>query len=227
MKLGIATITYNEKIGLQRLIESIDYNYVDIHFIEDGKFPNHVGKYDYSDDGTHEIINNDKILFEVIAEDESIKRQRYLTLCEEHNIDALIILDSDEYVDREHTDWPKFRLEISKVIWEQEGAPYIQNVYSLDNFNFGAIQERPRLWIYPSQMEYVNGSHKVFKNKFHNFNLDPNGRQYAVPRKKKWFSFRFLNDNSFRIKMRRKAHDEYTNWLIQHEDDIKKGRIKK
>ncbi len=160
-----------------------------------------------------------------MAADESIKRQRYLQLCADHDIDALIILDSDEYVDKKNTDWPAFRNEISETITEQSSAPYVHNVFSLDEFFYGTIKERPRLWVYPSQMEYLYGLHYRFKNKYHNYDIDKVG-MYAVGRKLKQFSFRFVNDHTYRPKMRRVQHDEYQNWLIQHEIEINK-RLKK
>jgi hypothetical protein len=229
MRLGIGTITYNDRVGLERLIESIDYDYVDKHFIIDGKFPNQNGKFDYSNDGTAGFLlgcyhrTNGKVLSELLVSDESVKRQRYLTLCAEHDIDALIILDSDEYVDKQNTNWPKFRNEISEAITEQSNSDYIHNVYSLDENYYGTIKERPRLWIYPSQMEYMNGLHFAFKNKYHNFGLDMKskvkGRMYAL---KKQFSFRFINDNRHRPKMRRVEHDTYQNWLVPHEIELSK-----
>lgn len=194
-RIAIGTITYNDHDGLKKLLETT-YGHVQYHFIIDGKFPNYPGRNDFSNDGTPELIweyqrkKQYPIYYVRLAADEYSKRQRYLELCDEYRIEALLIIDTDEYVS-DKTIWELFYKELE----EYYNATY--NVFGIV-IDLGNDNEKPRLWIRPYEMTYVNGSHKIFKSKFHDEFLDIDGCMYMQTNKIKQLSF--VQDQSFRSK---------------------------
>lgn len=165
MKLAVATIYYNARLELERLYESLKLNEIDspdYWFVGDGRFDLNESKSDYSNDGSREYIQSlkDKTKTEVITYDfigtEHGKRNYYLDLCREYKIDALIIIDSDEYL---HViDWTKLRETIPKL---NQKVNY-QTVWS--NFTKVTWGWYPRLWLRPYEIEYWN-AHCLFKNR--------------------------------------------------------------
>jgi hypothetical protein len=97
MKIAAGIIFYNDGISLKRCLDSIADN-IDIIFAIDGKFPNFPNdKPLTSTDGSIDVVKSypNALLVHYIAP-EFNKRQHYLELCKEHNIDILLIIDSDE-----------------------------------------------------------------------------------------------------------------------------------
>lgn len=232
VRVAIGTITYNDREGLYRLIKSLDGN-ADIHFIIDGKYPNFPGDSEYSNDGTLEMLETfqrtaeaygdsrntvdryHKIHVSLLAAPEHQKRQKYVELCERYAVDALIILDSDEYVDNDNTNWRELRDGIDLAIALQSFEENKWNVHNVQGF-WGCIQQCPRLWIHPFQMQYVNESHKTFKNKYHDQYLNRYGSMYAVPQVLD-YHFRFIQDSSYRTKERIEQSKKYYEWLNNFE----------
>jgi hypothetical protein len=163
LKLAVATIYYNDVRGLERLASSI-CDYVDYWIVIDGKFDLLDSKEDYSTDGSREYLGEIETGTEIIQRDfvgtEHDKRNQYLKVCAEYDIDALLIIDSDEYV--LNADWNKFRESIPTLNQNNN----LQCVYA----NFSFLQNKgnygwyPRLWLRPSEMEYHN-AHCIFRNK--------------------------------------------------------------
>jgi hypothetical protein len=220
-RIAIATITYDDAFGLDKLIQSTKRK-VKLHIIIGGKFPNHPGIINYAQPWTEEmeetwqVINRYreqgyKIHYEIQDIDEYSKRMMCLWIAELNNIDALLILDSDEYIDSKRTNWNQFYKDVADHIWDDNNVFGIIGYWGVDN-------EKPRLWMRPSEMTYVNGSHKIFKNKHHNNFLDRDGCMEMNPIKIK--SLSFIQDSSYRTKQRQKDHDEYYKWLIKHEASI-------
>jgi hypothetical protein len=216
-KLAIGTITHNDKAGLDKLIQSIR-SHVFMHFVVTGKFPNHPGEHDTDLDTDillqNSIGNGYHPWVEFCPEDEYLKRQRVLELCRQFKIDALLILDSDEYVDSKRTDWNQFYNDVS----EQLDNP--QNVFGIIGY-WGIDNEKPRLWVRPYEMTYVSGSHRIFKNIHHDNFLDTEGCMQMNPIKIK--SLAFIQDSSYRTQQRKKDHDVYRDWLVKHEERIKQN----
>ena len=123
MKLAIATIYWNSRQGLKRLLKSIPPNTLDYFIAIDGMFafysaqnykrynfdlsdPSHVPNYN-SLDGSTELLQshfkdtNTKLILEQSAQPmtQVQKRNRYLEICDKQQVDIthLIIVDSDEF----------------------------------------------------------------------------------------------------------------------------------
>lgn len=222
-KVAIGTIVYDDDFGVDRLIQSIN-GYVDYHFIIEGRFPNHPESPNYDIHSLEKVIARNKIKGRGMTDivhvgmDASEFEMRMIILkwCEVYNVDALVVLDSDEYIDCSLTNWKKFYEDISWLKYHHDS-----NVYGIIGY-WGTDNEKPRLWINPSEMTYVDGSHKIFKNKNYDEYLDQDG--CMMMSKRKITTIRFIQDYSYRSKERRDAHDEYHRWLAKHEGKIEEDR---
>jgi hypothetical protein len=225
-KVAIATIVHDDDFGIMRLIDSA-YGHIDWHIIVEGKFPNHPGEYDFIEGFTEKLIeryqqNKYRIFLMRMAVNEFTKRMAYLSAAENLGIDALLILDSDEYIDCSLTNWKKFNEDIDWLKHHHDS-----NVYGITGYYIGGVgteHEKPRLWINPSEMTYLDGSHKLFKNKNHDNFLDQDGCMRMSTRKIS--SLRFIHDPTYRTTERRQDHDEYNRWLAGHEGNISDKRNK-
>lgn len=217
-KIAVATLTYDDAIGLDRLYKSI-IDKIDFHIIIRTRFP--------EQPSTVERDYDTEIIIEYFKEteprpiiiDQSVDqfteyeaRNQYLKIAERLKVDALLILDSDEYVDCGITNWKKFYEDVAYLKYNHDS-----NVYGIVGY-WGTEHEKPRLWINPEEMTYYNNSHKLFKNKNHDNFLDQDG--CMMMSKRKITTLRFIHDSSYRTEMRRQAHDQYKRWLDKYEGDI-------
>jgi hypothetical protein len=153
MKIACGYCYYNDvesiKRGLPTFADKVDYI-----FAIDGKFSLRNGP-DYSDDGSTEYLQSFKnVIIERFVGMEHDKRQKYIDLAVKNNVDVLIIIDSDEYVDS--ADWDLFRENLSKIINSE------QNIHGVNFFTDGNITQYPRIWIRPHQIKYWN-AHCLFE----------------------------------------------------------------
>ena len=153
MKIAIGYCYYNDLKSIQRGIPTF-VNEVDFVFAVDGKFSFRSGS-DYSDDGSTEYLSQFKnIIIRKFVGMEHDKRQQYIEMCKEHDIDVLIIIDSDEYVSQ--ADWDLFKKNLELILSSD------QNIHGVNFFTDGNITQYPRVWIRPHQIKYWN-AHCLFE----------------------------------------------------------------
>src|SRR5215211_543963 len=179
MKIALATIFYQCKDELQRLVDSFPPNVIDTWLTVDGPFrynldmnPSLSHK---SDDGSLMVITNSASKFNAnviinykSGATEFDKRNTYLENCEKlGNIDVIIIVDSDEmFVYTEGVKpieaWQRFikNIELEMIQHPHHnvyGIPYVQGDSPSDTY-------KPRIWANPAKMRYINGSHYMYAN---------------------------------------------------------------
>lgn len=153
MKIAIGYCYYNDLKSIQRGIPTF-VNEVDFVFAVDGKFSFRSGS-DYSDDGSTEYLSQFKnVIIRKFVGMEHDKRQQYIEMCKEHDIDVLIIIDSDEYVSQ--ADWDLFKKNLELILSSE------QNIHGINFFTDGNITQYPRVWIRPHQIKYWN-AHCLFE----------------------------------------------------------------
>ena len=243
-KIGIATIFYNNYAELDRLIKSIPNKVVDTWICVDGPFRYNLDKYPdlslKSNDGSLELINdsaskfidNIKILYRGGAS-EFDKRNAYLETCDKYrqrNLDVLLIIDSDEYSiyppDRKPErcwDILKQDLELEKIKNTNER----HNVYGIRWIEAGDVDTyKPRIWFYPYEMRYINGSHYHYANTYREKDtIDQFRKQrlsYQQPALKifKYGGVALTQDNKLRTDEYLKRRDEYQKYLNRYEELI-------
>ena len=178
IKIALATIFYNNKAELQRLVDSIPDKVVDSWITVDGPFrynldmnPDLSHK---SNDGSFTVITksaykfNDAIYVNYkTGATEFDKRNTYLENCSKlGNIDVLIIVDSDEFfiyppgITPLHA-WQRFRKDMEILLIQNQH----HNVYGIPVLRDSPSDTyKPRIWVNPAKMRYTNGSHYHYAN---------------------------------------------------------------
>jgi hypothetical protein len=181
-KIAIATIFYNNRAELQRLVDSIPSKVVDYWITIDGPFKYNLDTNPdlphHSDDGSIEVITTEakhKFNYGVVLHykpgaTEFDKRNLYLENCQKLGIDCLLIIDSDEYFIYPHADdqgktpkecWQRFikNIELESIKYPHHNVYGIEALEGIDTQTY-----RPRIWLNPGQMRYINGSHYHYAN---------------------------------------------------------------
>lgn len=180
IKIALATIFYQCATELQRLVDSIPPKVIDYWITVDGPFRYNLDMNPQlphkSNDGSLMVISNSAPKFNnaVIIEykegaTEFDKRNTYLDICKKlkGEIDAIIIVDSDEYFIYSPgleplAAWQRFKKNIELEMIQHPhhnvyGIPYVHKDSPSDTY-------KPRIWVHPEKMRYINGSHYHYAN---------------------------------------------------------------
>jgi len=155
MKFGTATVFYHDSTSLRRNLESVT-PYFDLSICIDGPF---LGHRKYAVESGEFIVRQFPHTTYNYIEDitEAQKRNIYLELAKFHQIDWLLILDSDEYIVL-HDSFEEFKNNCMKGL-----VPY-SNVYGIHMHHDGIYDFKPRLWYRPWEMIY-EGCHYCYHRK--------------------------------------------------------------
>ena len=174
MRIALLLIFYNSGRELNRLVSSIPRGSIDILIGVDGIY-----SFNYGKDGNLSGLSTDRsrdILLDFgkkkdievhiedcVCETQAIKRNRYLLLCEQFNVDCGIVTDSDEYFfyyyPPDHH-WDMFKKCFKNVVDPKHNI-YSINALREDGSSYSAI---PRIWNKPSEVRYFRNSHYCFVN---------------------------------------------------------------
>ncbi len=179
LKVAVGTIFHNKAAEVDRLGNSLSHMGVDYWFLIGGGFDSSPG-FSATDNKTLNVIMKHigiqreygtqgiSILFdEMHGATEFMKRMKYVDMCREYGVNALFIVDSDEYAYENEEwgferDWEKFRRWFYTSLERHPthsvySIRFIQSEYLAYNFH-------PRCWGYPEKMRYVQNSHYKFGN---------------------------------------------------------------
>ena len=238
----VATVTcfWNSLEGLKKQIPSIHGRFKGHVFI-DGVYkewplsPEERKFNGLSTDGSREYIKSfqDPIAMNIVLLDapyktEHEKRSMYLDpelLLRRLDVDAILILDSDEYVDCNTAQWEYFYDQIEHICLRQHKESW--NVYGIDLADVGqrfeSFQGHPRLWFKPWNMMYKPGSHYQFINNKRELNhLNDNYSQYPYVTIK---GIRIWHDDSWKNPVYLQKKNEYELWLTEHEQKLSNLRL--
>ena len=176
MKIALATIFYNNAKELERLVNSIPDKTLGYFIGVDGIFryikEQHPDLSNLSVDGSREILLDQHhkkfatCLFILDNSTEFDKRNTYLRVAEALEIDCIIIVDTDEmfYYEPGYTpedSWNRFRKNLEFEMRRYPG----HNVFGIRYLDeAGTDTYKPRVWVNPSKMRYVYGSHYNYAN---------------------------------------------------------------
>lgn len=184
-KFALGCVFYQDVRSLERTLRSF-YDKVDYMFCIDGRYK-HFGDDStpgLSTDGSRELVQSfdNAVLVDVPDAYEIQKRQKYLDLCGEYDIEYLIIADSDEYVLEYNEHEFKFncaskcethpynKYNIFSLYLEVNQPNYDHIVHTITGRNkpsIGTSQQfahHPRLWRRPYEVMY-KARHYNFVNK--------------------------------------------------------------
>ena len=162
--LSVASMIFNSLDEFKRMMSSVGNNAKYI-IIVDGKFRDFDYSSDLSTDGSREFAQSfdNVILIDAPNLREVDKRQIYLDKTKELDIDLLLVLDSDEFI--ECDDWDlfekycRFEYEVYNKQTNQFGIP-------VENANIpNAFDPRPRIFANPYDIKHIDNDHKNFVTK--------------------------------------------------------------
>lgn len=111
--LCVGLNTYQDFRGLERCVASV-INHVDKIFVIDGRYPSWGGNdlSEYSTDETPIFCNSlaPKVEYHKLFAEQTVKRTRYMELAKDYKF--LLVIDADDYIVKEKTDWELFRNEL-------------------------------------------------------------------------------------------------------------------
>jgi hypothetical protein len=239
MKIAIGCIFYNAKSELERLLKSIPNKTFDYFIAIDGIF-----KYtkeqnptlpNLSTDGSRQLLLSDEIgltritnvlsYYTDLPNLEYYKRNKYLEICEEMDIDVLIIVDSDEFFifpegTKPEIAFNRFKQNLEQKI-EKHGDHNVFGIHTLNIHDDKLNSYKPRIWYKPGEMRYIYGSHYHYANvirekeSIDNFKL--NGVCYCQHCPDVIKGVVLAHDHSLRSPTQTKIHDDYVEYLKRFE----------
>lgn len=221
LKIGIGLIFYNDFDSLRRFLQSLQSYPFDRLIAVDGRFKGHTGKTPLSDKKTRDLFKGFQTPYVIIdAPDISQieKRQIYLDKSEEYDLDVLIVLDSDEFIRTDLTNWPLFIEELSNIL-KANRHTYIQG-YTIPSYvnqkRYGSMDDYvinvSRVFYRPHTLKYVE-SHFEIRNKTTGVKMfyqsDTTVLQHLI----------IGTDHKLRGKEYMKQHDDYETWQMENEEN--------
>jgi hypothetical protein len=136
--IAIGYSYYNDLESIKRSIPTF-INNVDFVFAIDGRYSLREGT-DYSDDGSTEYLSQfPNVIIKKFVGMEHDKRNQYVELAEELDVDYLIILDTDEFI--LEPDWETFRENLYQLRNSQNKIHGIKCWYAQNEWT-----PYPRIW---------------------------------------------------------------------------------
>lgn len=139
----------------------------------DGKYVGHPAEKEVSDLECRHLFRSFQTPYELFHEatEKTEIGQRQLYFYYADDLDVLIVMDSDEYIVHNKTNWPLFIDELEQKIddhkntWIQSYCiPIILKNKGMKNMPEGYSENLPRVFVRPSELQYVD-NHYMVRNK--------------------------------------------------------------
>jgi hypothetical protein len=170
LKIAIAVNYWDDPEGLMRLLKSIPLSIIYKVYLIDGRYS---GRYDspvYKDEMTEAIVHSmsDYIHYVKMYNVKQIdKRNKYWELAENDEIDWMIVIDSDEYIEvDEPVMFERYLLKLEEDWPDSRCFPVAGN-------NMGHFFAMPRLFKKPFNYRHIQQEGKIS----HGSIYDPNGKE--------------------------------------------------
>lgn len=202
---AIGLIYYNEPKGVRRLLNSVPDDWYKI--CVDGAFPQMNTKKKWTSYKQHKWMSDyPNMIMRSVIGDEWYKRQAYFNFSKHHDIDVLVVIDSDEYFKlTEGYTWADVDRYLGDLNIKEPTVYYI-NCY--DRYgDFVTPVTRPRVFTRPEMFKYHNKHHYQITTDISSV-LKPAGK--VIP-------FHIIHDKRFRGKKAKKQHEEYMKYLRNYE----------
>jgi hypothetical protein len=176
MKIAVGLAFYQDFDSLRRMLTSLQAYPIDLLIAVDGKYAEHPAAQNYSSRECIDLFNSFQTPYRLEPApshySERQKRQMYLDFAGWFKMDVLIIMDSDEYIIHNETDWDMFTLDLSKKLktnptYRQGYSIPVRKGWTRDNkANDGHLtQNLPRLFYNPGSLRYVD-DHCSIRNRY-------------------------------------------------------------
>jgi hypothetical protein len=207
--LGAAIVFYDDNKSLTRTLLSIADNVHTIIAI-DGVYSTYPDKSNngLSQDGSREVCMafSNVALYDMPFCSEVQKRNHTLELAKEHDLDFLLIIDSDEYIAKEWADWDKFYKDLNEVVIRRHRMTY--NMFNMRLYDEGAWIDKPRLLYKPWELEYYYNHHTFRRRPEYWVNTSPVAPVDMIE------GVRITHDPYLRTDKHLDARKKYHDWIM-------------
>lgn len=237
LNLAICQAFYMDKLGVQRSYESCNMTdkYAPQHYIAaDGvftffKFRNRPTP-PLSNDGSREYIEKQpKVTLIDYPGYQQDKRTAYINKAVELECDAIIVIDTDEYLHPDWKNWKEFRQWLVRYArsYDPGAEGFIFNLYSwidknyIKAYNTTEVEQFtlvPRVWHSPKNLEYYNGVHYWVRRK-NTKEVNQHLEQTHIVLE---YGIRLAQDSTLRNPAFNEARDNWAKSGIYHEDILRK-----
>jgi hypothetical protein len=174
LKIGIGLSFYQDFDSLRRMLMSLQGYPIDRLIAIDGSYEGYPAEGGLSHEACRELITTFQtpfLTYPYPRVSEIQKRQKYFDLSYRFSLDVLIVMDSDEYIIHDRTNWPLFVDELEQKI-EDHKQTWIQSYCIPVNLKnkgekqmpFFYTENLPRVFVRPSELQYVD-NHYMVRNK--------------------------------------------------------------
>lgn len=118
------------------MLESLQGYPIDHIVAIDGRYKGHKAKQALSDDECLDLFESFQTPFTIypVADHTQIyKRQQYFDKSKNHNLDVIIVIDSDDFIVHDKTNWPLFIQDLEQKVkmYEDSNNPDLSQSYSV------------------------------------------------------------------------------------------------
>lgn len=174
LRIGIGLAFYEDCDSLKRMLDSCKPYPIDMIIAVDGRYKGYGSKTGISSQKCIDLFKSSKLPYDLIIvkdKDQNEKRQVYMDAAKKHDIDCLIVMDSDEYFINDKTNWDLFIEDLQEKITNNAHTfrqAYTIPVYMTDKgvqrMPEDYFENLPRLFHKPSTLQYVD-DHFSIRNK--------------------------------------------------------------
>ena len=211
--IDVGLCFYNDLGSLKHSVPTYQENVRKIHAI-DGRFQWFESDKDYSDPEVIEYLQSfDNVEISQFVGLEHDKRNQYVKLAGENKADALLIIDSDDYV--LEADWDLFYKSAEERIkqYPTENFFGVEFRYTPPNYPRPEYTPYPRLWARPNECEYYK-AHCIFRGK----NGGPTRSSSRTP---KIDGLRFASGDDYRSTEYLQKISKYQGRMISYEIPVR------
>lgn len=182
LKIGVGLSFYNDFESLRRMLQSLQSYPIDHLIAVDGRYKGHQGKEALSNDETLDLfdtIQTPHIIYQAPNYTQIAKRNMYFELSQDHDLDVLIVMDSDDFIVHDKTNWPLFVEDLESRIHTNEDDPKKSQSYCIPVRGYHIQGDRNsdqvdsdtspvtnilRVFYKPHELEYYD-NHYTIRNK--------------------------------------------------------------
>lgn len=181
LRIGIGLSFYNDFESLKRMLTSLQSYPIDTIIAIDGKYKELDTPNLYSNDDVLDLLESfqTKVYsYQVPGYDQITKRNMYFELSQDHDLDVLIVMDSDDFIVHDKTNWPLFIEDLEQKIEGHNQKPESIQSYCIPVRGYYIQSDRNdvvdsdqslsanilRVFYKPWELEYY-GTHYKIRNK--------------------------------------------------------------
>lgn len=172
LKIGIGMSFYQDFDSLQRMLHSLQGYPFDMLIAIDGIYTGHPGRQTYSDKVVIDLFKTIQTPYQLLdmpPMSQIAKRQIYFEMSKVHGLDVIIVMDSDEYIIHNKTNWPLFVEELEQKI--RENADTFVQGYTIPlqinqkRYAPNQVINAARVFHKPWELQYVDNHHTIRNKK--------------------------------------------------------------